>query len=273
MNVSSAELSVAQFHAVSTLVRRICGIHLHRGKYELVRARLASRIREVRLVDFDSYLEMVARDTTGRELAKLVDSLTTNKTSFFREPKHFELLRQRVLPELYRAPRPLRVWSAGCSSGEEPYSLAMTVYDELGDGARVRILATDISARMLARARQATYPEDALAEVPSGMRQLHFRCVSAAPPRSYVVSERLRGMVRFAQLNLMSSWPMRDPFQLICCRNVMIYFDKQTQQKLVERFWSMLEPGGYFFGGHAESFAALEHSFEYVQPAVYRRPA
>jgi chemotaxis protein methyltransferase CheR len=270
MTAGTLELSSTQFHAVSQLVQRICGINLHTGKYELVRARLTAQLRELQLADVDSYLNLVASDDSGRELARLIDLLTTNKTSFFREPRHFDLLRDRVLPELYVRNQPFRAWSAGCSSGEEPYSLAMVLNEQLGSAAAIRILATDISARMLARARAGVYPAPSVADVPPLLRRTAFRAVTGAP-YSYSVSDPLRAMIRFAQLNLMGPWPMRGRFELICCRNVMIYFENATQQALVDRFWEMLVPGGYFFVGHSESFAALDHGFEYVQPAVYRR--
>jgi chemotaxis protein methyltransferase CheR len=273
VSISGLDLSEEQFRSVSSLVYRICGINLHAGKFGLVRTRLGSRLRELGLRDIDSYLELVADDTSGGELTQLVDALTTNKTSFFREPKHFALLRERLLDELTIPGRPLRIWSAGCSSGEEAYTLAMVLLDELGDGVDARILATDISARMLTRARDGVYGEDAMDGVPGVLRQRYFRCVVPTRPRSYEVAAELRARIRFAQLNLMAPWPMRQPFDLICCRNVMIYFDKPTQQRLVDRFWDMLTPGGYFFAGHSESFAALRHGFRAVQPAVYQRPA
>jgi chemotaxis protein methyltransferase CheR len=272
MNVSTVELSSAQFGAVSNLVHRVSGINLHDGKFELVRARLATRIRELGIPDFDSYFSVLDRDASGRELTRLIDILTTNKTSFFREPRHFDMLRRRVVPELYVPGTPLRIWSAGCSSGEEPYTLAMVLHEEIKHHGDVRILATDISARMLAHARQGVYAEETMQDVPATLRQQHFRRVDATQPRQYVIGDGLRDMIRFAQLNLMEDWPMTGPFDLVCCRNVMIYFDKATQQKLVERFWDMVSPGGYFFAGHSESFAALDHAFTYVQPAVYRRP-
>jgi chemotaxis protein methyltransferase CheR len=272
MSTGTVALRPAQFRAVSSLVYDTCGINLHEGKFSLVHNRLVRVLREAGLPDFDAYLESVAADSTGRELERLVDALTTNKTSFFREPKHFELLRERLLTELFVPGRPLRVWSAGCSSGEEPYSLAMCIDEELGGHADVRILGTDISARMLARARHGVYPGDALLTVPAVTRLSYFRCVDAVPPRAYEVSAGLRRLVHFARLNLMDHWPMQGPFDLIACRNVMIYFDKHTQQQLVDRFWDMLAPGGYFFAGHSESFAALRHGFRYVQPAVYRKP-
>jgi chemotaxis protein methyltransferase CheR len=167
--------------------------------------------------------------------------------------------------------RPLRIWSAGCSSGEEPYTLAMVLLDQFGRAPNARILATDISARMLERARQAVYPEEAMADVPAHLRQLCFRPVHAVPS-SYAVVEPVRALVRLAQLNLMAAWPMRRRFDLICCRNVMIYFDKPTQQRMVERFWDLLLPGAWFFVGHSESLAGLDHGFRYVEPAVYQRP-
>jgi chemotaxis protein methyltransferase CheR len=272
MNISTVELTQEQFTAVSSLVYRTCGLNLHEGKFGLVRARLAGRLRERGLPDFATYLDLVVHDDTGRELGHLVDVLTTNKTSFFREPRHFDFVREHLLPALYEPGRPLRVWSAGCSSGEEPYSLAMVLRDELPPDADVRILATDISSAMLARARRGIYPQEALESVPTTARH-HFSSVSKTAPRSYEVGAHLRSLVRFAPLNLMDRWPMKGRFDLICCRNVMIYFDQPTQQRLVDRFWDMTEPGGFFFAGHSESFAAIDHGFRYIQPAVYRRPA
>lgn len=263
------ELSEVQFSRVSTLVYQVSGLNLHEGKFGLVRSRLASKVREAGLKDVDSYLARLHADRSGRELALLVDALTTNKTSFFREPRHFELLRQQVLPELQQLRRPLRMWSAGCSSGEEPYTLAMVLLDEAGRAPNAKILATDISERMLSRARQGVYADEAVQDVPAQLRQ---QFLVRAQPHGYTVAEPVRALVRFAQLNLMAAWPMRRRFDLICCRNVMIYFDKATQQRMVERFWAALAPGGWLFVGHSESFAGLDHGFSYIEPAVYRRP-
>lgn len=266
------ELSHAQLSQVSALVYQISGLNLHEGKFGLVRSRLSSRVREAGLKDFDSYIERVRADRSGRELALLVDALTTNKTSFFREPRHFEVLAEHVLAEMQPLRRPLRVWSAGCSSGEEAYTLAMVLLDQLGASPNARILATDISARMLDRARHGIYSEDAVQEVPAHLRHLYFTRVAPTQTPNYSVAQPVRALVQFAQLNLMATWPMRRRFDLICCRNVMIYFDKATQQRIVERFYEILTPGGWFFAGHSESFAGLDHGFEYVEPAVYRRP-
>jgi chemotaxis protein methyltransferase CheR len=265
------ELSQAQFSKVSTLVYQISGLNLHEGKFGLVRSRLATRIREAGVKDFESYIERVDADRSGRELTLLVDALTTNKTSFFREPRHFDLMREDVLPELRQLRRPMRIWSAGCSSGEEPYTMAMVILDELRESANAKILATDISTRMLDRARAGVYAEETIEDVPAHLRPLFFRVPGTQP--QYSVSDSVRALVQFARLNLVAPWPMRRRFDLICCRNVMIYFDKATQQRLVERFYEMLVPGGWFFAGHSESFAGLQHDFRYIEPAVYRRPA
>ncbi|HSJ24558.1 MAG TPA: protein-glutamate O-methyltransferase CheR [Longimicrobiales bacterium] len=273
MDPAAVEFSQDQFHAVSQLAHGACGLNLHPGKKELVRARLAARLRELRLADVDSYLALLAADGTGREAARLMDVLTTNKTSFFREPEHFRFLLQRVVPELLVPRRRLRVWSAGCSTGEEAYSLAMVLRAEVGDTADVRILATDVSSRVIETARTGVYSAEAVRSVPVLLRQQSFRRAGRDPASAWSVRAEVRGLVRFARLNLMDTWPMRGPFDLICCRNVMIYFDRPTQQRLVRRFWELLAPGGYFFAGHSESFAALDHEFEYVQPAVYHRAA
>lgn len=275
MNDGTASTAMAltpdQFRALSALVHRSSGINLHQGKLGLVQSRLAGRLRALETCDVDDYLDRL--DVAGGEveIARLVDALTTNKTAFFREPRHFDLLRQ-LLPTLQRRDG-LSLWSAGCSSGEEAYTLALVVLDVLGQDARARVLATDISARMVDRARQGVYTDDALAPVPPLLRQRHFTCVQARAPRTWAVGPEVRQLVRFARLNLVAPWPMRGTFDLICCRNVMIYFDKATQQSLVQRFWEKLTPGGYLFTGHSESLAGLEHAFRYVQPAVYQRPA
>lgn len=267
--LTTKTLTRSQFQALSTWVRQACGINLHEGKLGLVQARLAGRLRELGL-DIETYLARLAAPGGEVEAARLVDALTTNKTGFFREPRHFDLLRGHVLPELRRQRTRLSVWSAGCSSGEEAYTLAMVLLHVLGPGADVRILATDLSARMLARARQGVYTAEALETVPADLRR-YFTFVPGPAPRSYAINPEVKRLVHFARLNLMDPWPMRGTFDLICCRNVMIYFDNATQQRLVQRFRDRLVPGGYLFTGHSESLAGLQHDFRYVQPAVYQR--
>ena len=266
---ADAELAPSQFQDISRTVYDVAGIQLRPGKEGLVRSRLAKRLRALGVATYDEYLARVAGDASGRELAEMVDALTTNKTNFFREPAHFDFLRDRVLPAL-PASAPLRIWSAGCSTGEEPYTLAMTLHEALPDLARrdVRILATDISARVVAQARAGRYPDAVAGEVPPELLRRYF---TRGPGGAWEVGASLRAPIAFARLNLMEAWPMRGPFQAIFCRNVMIYFDKPTQQELVGRYYEMLAPGGHLFVGHSESLSGIAHRFAYVQPAVYRR--
>lgn len=270
-DLAGLELSPAQFEAVRTLVYNISRINLHAGKEVLVRTRLTKRLRDLGLNSFDAYLEHVAADTSGHEVAALVDILTTNKTSFFREAQHFDFLRSTVFPVLAGGNAPLRFWCAGCSSGEEPYTLAMLLREELPDLDQrdVRILATDISARALTKAREGIYSAERVAEVPPALRRRYLSRVGTTS--SYRIADSIRGMVRFARHNLMGEWPMRGPFDVIFCRNVMIYFDRKTQEELVNRFWELLRSGGYLFVGHSESLTGLAHRFSYVQPATYRK--
>ena len=265
------DLTDAQFQRISILLQSVCGIALNTGKQELVRGRLAKRLRALGLSNFSAYLAHLEADASGEELTQMVDVLTTNKTSFFREPQHFAHLAQNVLPALAARGGRVRLWSAGCSSGEEPYSLAIVLCECLPESDRpdARILATDICTRMVAATREALYGEEALRGVAPGLVQKHFVRVGTERPRRYRVADHVRRIVRPARLNLMEAWPMTGPFDIIFCRNVMIYFDRPTRQGLVERFWRILAPGGHLFVGHSESLTGWAHRFRYVQPAVY----
>lgn len=261
-------LSDAHFETIRALVRSTAGIDLRDGKQALVRSRVQKRLRALGLPGFDAYMACLEADESGLELRAMIDVLTTNKTSFFRESAHYDYLRESLLPALAEQDRPLRIWSAGCSSGEEPFTIAMIVRSTLprGAAARTRILATDISDTVLDRARAATYPVAALRDVPQSLQQYFRRRGDVVE-----VDPDVRRMVSFARLNLVEAWPMRGPFDAIFCRNVMIYFQRDTQGELVRRFWSLLGPAGHLFVGHSESLTGWDHGFQYVQPAVYRR--
>jgi chemotaxis protein methyltransferase CheR len=237
----------------------------------MVRARLIRKLRSSGFTSFEQYLRYVEKDSSRRELFKMVDLLTTNKTGFFREPQHLEYLSRKVLPSLMEKGGRIRIWSAGCSSGEEPFSIAILLREEIPGIERmdVRVLATDISRRMLEIARKAEYQQEALKDVPPKLLRKYFTCVDSGFRRVFRVNEEIRSMVSLAWLNLMGNWPMKGPFHIIFCRNVMIYFDKPTQQRLVQRFWNLLEPGGCLMVGHAESLTTISHRFRYMQPAVY----
>ena len=261
------ELSRKHFEKIAAILYSTSKITMQTGKEELVKSRLVKRMRALGLSGFDQYITSV--ESSPAELYQMVDLLTTNKTSFFRENAHFDFMKARILPELKS--RGLRVWSAGCSSGEEPYTIAMVLREFFGDGdlSDTRILATDLSKRVLEKAVKGVYDEEILKDVPVALIPKHFDCIDPKKPRRYSAKKSLRGLITFAPLNLMEEWPMKGTFDVIFCRNVMIYFDKPTQEKLVNRFYGLLKPGGYFFSGHSESLAGMSHSFKYVQPAVH----
>jgi len=265
-------LTSAQFDRIRTLLHGLCGINLVPGKEGLVKTRLTKRLRALGLKSFEAYLNHLEENPA--EITTMVDFLTTNKTNFFREIHHFHYLRDTFLPPCKEKRCSLRLWSAGCSSGEEAYSLAILLNEEFPDRTRwdIRILATDISTRMLQKAREAVFEEEAIQEVPGLWRQKYFLCCRRnRESRIYQLREDIRSMVRLARLNLMDHWPMRGPFDVIFCRNVMIYFDKPTQERLVNRFWELLAPGGLLLVGHSESLTTFPHKFHYAQPAVYVR--
>lgn len=271
MSLLTADLTEAQFRKISQLVYRLCGINLKDGKQALVRARLMKRLRALRLSSFNDYIHLIESEAGKGELSFMVDVITTNKTSFFREPEHFRFLYETVLPN---SPQPrLRFWTAACSSGEEPYSLAMLLREHLPDIERrdVKILASDISMKMLEKARQAIYTEEAVREMPPGFLQKYFTKIRQPGVGNYRVKDHIRAMVRLGWLNLMDDWPMKGPFDVIFCRNVMIYFDRATQQRLINRLWHLLDAGGYLFVGHSEGLSAVSHKFRYVRPAIYQK--
>jgi chemotaxis protein methyltransferase CheR len=248
------------------------GLDLRDGKEQLVSARLNKRMRELKICSYKDYYRYVTEDTTGNALAGMIDALTTNHTSFFREPAHFDFLRESILPELKKRNR-LSIWSAACSTGEEPYSLAFCVLAELGMEAlpRLQILATDISTRVLAAGRKGVYTAERFRDLPAEqLRRFLLRNARCGKER-YLVREEIRAVVDFRRLNLMEPFSHGQVFPLILCRNVMIYFDRPTQQNLVRRLTECLEPGGYLFIGHAESLNGLDVPLTYVMPAIYRK--
>lgn len=273
----TVDLADRHFNKISTLVKDLCGINLHDGKKELIKARLTKRLRRLQLRSFEEYIQHLKNDTTGTELTAMLDALSTNLTSFFREPDHFEHLANHAIPPIvHKAGKGggrLRIWSAGCSSGEEPYSIAITVSESIPNLKLwdVGILGTDLSTRVLSAATEGIYKLERIKPIPSQQRYKYLTCIQARPERIYQVNDDIKRMVCFSRLNLMTSWPMRGPFDMIFCRNVMIYFDKPTQQNLIDRFCDILTPGGTLFIGHSESLTGVRHRFKYIQPTVYQK--
>ena len=265
---ATAELTPSDFRRVRRIAHERAGIAIPEGKEGLVRSRVMRRLRERQMASFNAYLDFAESERSGEEMVTLIDLLTTNKTEFFREPAHFDFLTNRIIPAVLEAGTPLRIWSAGCSTGEEPYTLSLLLHEVMPKRYDWRILATDLSTRVVASAKAGTYSAQALEEVTSQRRARWF---VPTPDGGGTVVPELRAPISFANLNLMSSWPMRGPFQLILCRNVMIYFDKPTVTTLVSRFHALLAPGGHLFIGHSESLSPIEHRYRYVQPAVYAK--
>ncbi len=260
-----SEFTDKEYKEITDIAYSICGIAFTQGKKEVVKGRLLKRMNELDINSFGDYINRFKNDR--KELSILIDILTTNKTDFFREFAHFDFMRKNIYPFLNK--NSLTLWSAGCSSGEEPYSIAMDLNERLKKEINKRILATDISARMLDKARDGIYDEKELEGVPGDY--LKYFSLADAKNRTYRIDEGIKKYISFARLNLMDSWPMRGPFDIIFCRNVMIYFDKATQEILINRFYDLLAPGGYLFTGHSESLNSLRHRYAYIMPAVYRK--
>ena len=243
------------FRHIANTLHAHAGIALHEGKAALVYSRLAKRLRLLGLSDFGQYVALIESPEGAEERQAMTAALTTNVTRFYREPHHFDHLRDVVMPELAaraRAGGRVRLWSAACSNGQEPYSMALTVLEKLPEALDldVRILATDIDPHMVADGKAGIYSDDLLAPVPASGRR-HFHPVAGRPGYSQA-DEALRRLVVFKELNLIGDWPMKGTFDVIFCRNVVIYFDDATQEKVWSRFAPILNPGGALYIGHSE---------------------
>jgi chemotaxis protein methyltransferase CheR len=250
-------LTSDDFRKIAEILHSHAGIALHEGKAALVYSRLAKRLRSLGLRSFREYCALVEDAGALDERQAMMAALTTNVTRFFREPHHFDHLRDQVMPELAaraRAGGRVRLWSAACSNGQEPYSMAITVLSALPEASRldVKILATDIDPNMIAEGKVGCYREDSVSPVPLDLRRRWFEKTSAADGKIWSVNQELRDMVAFRELNLIGDWPMRGRFDVIFCRNVVIYFDEPTQERIWSRFVPALNPGGTLYIGHSE---------------------
>jgi chemotaxis protein methyltransferase CheR len=259
-----------EFAQFQRLLLDMTGIHLAPAKKVMLAGRLNRRIRAHNLASYGDYFKLLLQRQDELQLA--VDLLTTNETYFFREPRHFEFLKDRILPLRPRG-QPFRVWSAACSSGEEPYSVAMLLADQLGQSGW-EILASDISAQMLERAERAIYPLNRASLLPPPYKRQYCLKGIGEQEGMLLVDQCLRQRVRFRQINLNSALPGDlGRFDLVLLRNVMIYFQMETKRQVVQRIAQQLKPGGYLFIGHSESLHGIDSSLQLVQPAVYRKPA
>jgi chemotaxis protein methyltransferase CheR len=262
-----------EFEKISRLAYEHFGLDLRGGKQGLVSARLGKELRQLGLKSFQHYYDYVKADRSGAALASMVDHLTTNHTSFFREPRHFDFLRKTIFPALRTRSR-IDIWSAACSSGEEPYSIAMSLLEESPReaAAKVRIKASDISTRMIEKAKRGVYPAERFEGIAVPLLQRYLLKGQDEAANTFRFKNDIRAMIDFEYLNLMEKLPEGYICPVIFCRNIMIYFDKPTQQSLVQRLSEHLEDGGYLLIGHSESLNNISHGLDYVCPATYRKP-
>jgi len=269
-------LTAADFKSIAAMLHADAGIYLPESKSSMVYSRLAKRLRVLGLRSFRDYCELVSSVKGVDERQQMLAALTTNVTRFFREPHHFEHLKKTVLPPLLaeaQAGKRIRIWSAACSSGQEPYSIALTILSLMSDAPRydIKILATDIDPNMVAEATRGVYADNLMAEVPKDLKERWFTKQRDGASLNWTVSEPLRELVSFRELNLIGNWPMKGPFQAIFCRNVVIYFEDDTQRKIWSRFQSLLSPGGRLFIGHSERVSGpAAQGFETEGITTYR---
>ena len=266
-------LSDREMDRIVNLVYDRSGITLHRGKRALVVARLHKVLKAGGFRTFAQYVRHVENDLTGNELSALLDAISTNHTSFFREDEHFRFLTARVVPPLAAADRPVRVWCAACSTGQEPVTLAVTLMEALPESQhrRIRLLASDISTRALKTANAGVYPMRVAAGVPPALLKSYFERGLAADEGKVRVRAHVRRAIEYRRLNLIEIDNLHESFDVVFCRNVMIYFDKVVQQRVVSMIERHLAPGGYLFIAHSESLNGLSHDLKWMAPAVYQR--
>lgn len=269
-----APITENEFRRLVSFVHEHYGIDLSK-KRTLIEGRLGNVLAARGFADYSSYLDMVFADRTGTEAVNLMNRLTTNHTYFLREPEHYDFMRETLLPELVKTKKNkiIYLWSAGCSSGEEAYTNEIELLEFFGAQASewdTKILATDISMKVLAKAQQGIYHAESMKNLSESVRLRYFTPMGND---CFRVNEDVRKQVVYKVFNLMDPIPYKkNPFDLIFCRNVMIYFDAETKNNLVRRFYDVLAPGGYLFIGHAESIPRGETDFDYIKPAIYRKP-
>ena len=261
------------FRKIAKLVMDTAGIVLSEKKRAFIHGRLGRRLRALGLANFGQYCRLLETAAGDQERLNLINAVTTNHTSFFREAHHFDYLTKVVLPELVESnadSRRIRIWSAGCSSGEEPYTIAMTLraYHPPLTGWNAKILATDLDTNVVSHAATGIYAEERIESIPDTYRK---RYVTSQRDGQAVMKDEIRELITFAHLNLLNEWPMSGPFDVIFCRNVVIYFDKPTQCRLFDRYAEMLRPDGWLFIGHSESLLNVTDRFEAVGRTAYRR--
>jgi chemotaxis protein methyltransferase CheR len=273
LQMSLPQMDDSEFEDFRKLIHESIGISLSLQKKQLLMTRLYRRMHQLGINSYGEYWAHVLNDETGSEMVLLLNAVSTNKTDFFRENDHFTFLKNEVYPQLQKQ-QTIRIWSCACSSGEEAYTIAMTLldaFDGVLGGRDAKILATDISTRMLDKAEQGQYSVNQLPLIPEVLRNRYCQILPETNGEMFQVSNKLKALIRFRRLNLIQEYPLRTQFDFIMCRNVMIYFDRDNQEKLIERLSGYIKPGGYLFVGHSESLIGLQNSLKYVQSSIYQR--
>jgi len=271
---ASESLRNDDFSFLQDLIYQKTGIVIGDHKKEMIYRRLSKRMRDLNMLSLDDYCNILRSDS-HQEMNNFINAVTTNLTSFFRENHHFEFLKNDYLPDfIKKGERRLRVWSSACSTGEEPYSIAMIMRDALGNKINsldAKLLATDLDTQVVQTARNGIYGADRLKDLSSQIKSKWFSETNI--PGKYLVSPSLKEIITFNKLNLLGPWPMRGEFDVIFCRNVLIYFDKPTQEKLVKRFYDVLKVGGVLMLGHSESVLKGSEDFEHLGKTIYIKKA
>lgn len=276
MFAQNIDLSDREFQLFQEIIYRETGIHMSDKKRKLVVARLSKRLRALSLSTFTEYYNYLEKSPQADgEIVNLINRVTTNKTDFFRERHHFDFLLRELYPGMIEesritGTRRLRIWSAGCSSGEEPYTLAMVALEAFKDqrGWDTKILATDLDTEMLQKAVAGVYPTQSVSTVPKDYLHKYF----IRKGENYEANNALKSMIAFRRLNLMNeTFPMKFPFDIIFCRNVIIYFDTKTKEELLNKFYGHLKPRGYMFIGHSESLMHMKDKFRYLKHTIYQK--
>ncbi|MDH4129855.1 MAG: protein-glutamate O-methyltransferase [Spirochaetota bacterium] len=275
------QLSNNDFKKLRDLVYKNSGINLQEDKMSLMSARLGSILRSRKINSYSDYYDLVQKDESGQELIILLDAMTTNQTYFFREINHFNFLKDNILPEIIEIKKKLHdnkisLWSSACSSGEEPYSMALTIKDYFTKNIQninwtLNILATDLSTRMLKKAEAGIYHKNEFAKVQDHLIKQFFQ-YGVDQWKDYLrVKKDIRNIINFKRLNLLENWNQLGSFDIIFCRNVLIYFDRNSQEKLIYKFYNQLNPNGYLIIGHSESLFNVKHKFKYIKPTIFKK--
>lgn len=261
----------ADYRFISQTVYDECGIVLSDQKKDMVYSRIARRIRTLKLQNFAHYIDYL-KNNKEAEFVEFINAITTNLTSFFREPHHFDYLKDTIVPEMkanHRLDKRVRIWSAGCSTGMEPYTIAMSTANSFGSDWDYKILATDLDTNVLATAKTGIYQGSSVTGIDDDLLKSYF--LHDAAGERYKVKDKLKKMITFKQLNLLEPWPMKGEFDVIFCRNVVIYFDLETKNKLFSRYAELLRPNGYLILGHSETMSREVTEFKSLGRTIYQK--